>query len=119
MAPPSPVNFLPGKQYDWFVAEGKDKGWVAVGEVEAQLLANQGWVVVAVWKDPAPAGERTVSGLIAVVRPDGKPTAEIPQRGPRIMEAGLQNHKSIALKDSFPAKAWKGDDLVYVAHRPR
>ena len=119
MPPPVPENFSPGSQYDWLVTKGKSKGWLAVEVVEAQLLANQGWVVIAAWKDPAPAGKRTSSGLTAIVRPEGSSAADVPRRGPRIIAAGARNHNSIALKDKFPARAWKSNEVVYLAHRPR
>jgi len=78
---------------------------VAVGELEAQLLSNQGWVVVAAWKDTASVVDRKISGQTAVVRPDDKPATELLKRGPRIVMAGSQNHNDVALKDAFPAKA--------------
>jgi hypothetical protein len=119
MPAPAPENFLPGSQYDWLVTKGKAKGWVAVAAVEAQLLANQGWVVIAAWKDMGPVGERTIAGLTAVVRPDALPAADIPTRGPRIIGAGAVNRNSIALNDGFPARAWQKNEVVYLAHRPR
>jgi hypothetical protein len=118
MPAPAPENFLPGRQHDWLIREGRDKGWVAVGEVEAQLLANQGWVVVAAWKDTPPPGERAVSGQTAVVRPDRKPAAEVLRSGPRVIAAGTQNHNDIALGNAFPAGAWDGREVVFLAHRP-
>jgi hypothetical protein len=117
MPPPVLENFAAGEQYDWLLDQGPAKGWVLVGDMEAQLLANQGWLVIAAWKDPAPAGARELTGQTAIVRPDGRPAAEIHTRGPRIIEAGPRNHNNIALKDGFPAKA--GKDVVYFAHRPR
>src|SRR5208283_471433 len=114
----APETFLPGSQHDWLLREGKDRGWVEVGALEAQLLANQGWAVIAAWKDPASAGDRSVSGQTAIVRPDSKPAAEIPTHGPHVIEAGVHNHRDIALKDGFPAKAWNGQQVVYLAHRP-
>jgi hypothetical protein len=112
-------NFLPGSQHDWLARDGKVKGWLMVADLEAQLLANQGWVVVAAWRNLAAPGERTVSGQTAIVRPSKKPANEIAKRGPHIIEAGLQNHNDIALKDSFPADAWNNHEVVYFAHRAR
>jgi hypothetical protein len=119
MPTPAPENFLPGHQYDWLMAEGKDKGWRAIGGMEAQLLANQGWIVIAAWKNPAPAGERTIPALTAIVRPDGKPATDLPTNGPRLVMAGAQNRKDVAAKDGFPAKAWADKEVVFLANRPR
>ena len=49
---------------------GRD-GRAAVGEVEAQLLANHGWVVIAVWKDPVALEQesREALGLDACAEP--------------------------------------------------
>jgi hypothetical protein len=117
LAEPTPENFLPGNQYDWLLTEGKDKGWVALGDIEAQLLANQGWVVIASWKNPAAVGDPSLAGQSAIVRPSDTPASDIAQRGPRILMAGVKNYDNIALKDAFPAQAVK--DVLYLAYRPR
>jgi hypothetical protein len=118
MAEPVPEDFFPDMQYDWLVDEGTASGWVAVGgDVEAQLLANQGWVVVAAWKSPTPAGDRSLDGEMAIVHPDSRPVEAVADRGPTITAAGQQNHADIALKDSFPQAAW--DQVIYMACRPR
>src|SRR5262249_19601155 len=41
MASPAGDNLLPGSQYDWLTSDGLKRGWVEVGPLEAQLLANQ------------------------------------------------------------------------------
>jgi hypothetical protein len=119
MAEPVPESFFPDSQYAWLVNEGTGSGWVAVGgDVEAQLLANQGWVVVAAWKSPtSTGGDRTTDGQTAVVHPDSKPVEAVADRGPTITVAGPQNHANIALKDSFSPAAQ--DQLIYMACRPR
>jgi hypothetical protein len=117
---PGPVaeNLVPAAQHDWLVNDGLKKGWVEIGALEAQLLANQGWVVVAAWKDAAPAGERSLAGQTAIVRPSRKPATDIAPNGPRIIEASVRNHNDISLKDGFPARAWSSRQVVYLAHRP-
>jgi hypothetical protein len=112
-------NLSPGSQHDWLARDGQAKGWLMVADVEAQLLANQGWVVIAAWRNLAAPGERTVSGQTAIVRPSKKAATDIAQQGPRIIDAGLQNHNDIALKDSFPSGPWNNHEVVYFAHRPR
>jgi outer membrane biosynthesis protein TonB len=117
---PSPAgdNLLPGRQYDWLVSDGLKKGWIEVGALEAQLLANQGWVVIAAWKDAGAGGDQSLTGQTAIVRPTRKPAAEITPNGPRVVEAGVHNHNDISLKDGFPPKAWTSKQVVYLAHRP-
>jgi hypothetical protein len=118
MPPPTGDNLLPGSQYDWLINDGLKKGWVEIGALEAQVLANQGWVVVAAWKDAPAAGDRNVAGQTAVVRPSRKLAAEIAPNGPRVIEAGVRNHNDISVKDGFPPKAWTAHQVVYLAHRP-
>jgi hypothetical protein len=117
---PSPAgdSLLAGSQYDWLLTEGLKRGWTEVGPLEAQLLANQGWVVVAAWKDAATTTDRSLAGQTAIVRPNRRPAADITPNGPRVIEAGAHNHSDISLKDGFPAKAWATKQVVYLAHRP-
>jgi hypothetical protein len=117
MLEPAPENFLPENQYDWLLNDGTGAGWVQVGDIEAQLLANQGWVVIAAWKSKAAGGDRSLAGQTAIVRPNGKAAAEVAKRGPQIIVAGTKNRNDSALKDSFPAQA--GNDVIFVASRPR
>ena len=118
MAEPASNNLYPDSQYNWLVNEGTGSGWVALGgDVEAQLLANQGWVVVAAWKSSTPASDRSMAGQTAVVHPNGAPVEAVADRGPAITVAGPQNHSNIALKDAFPPAAQ--DQVTYLACRPR
>lgn len=111
------ANFQPGNQFEWLLIDGKAKGWMAMGEVEAQLLANQGWIVIAAWKNSASAGERKTSGMTAIVRPDSKPVGDIAKNGPRVILAGDQNRNNVALNEAFPASAWDNREVVFLAHR--
>jgi hypothetical protein len=111
-------DFNPGNQIDWFMNVGKEKGWIKVGEAESQVLANQGWVVVAAWQNMAEAGKRENSGQLAIVRPDREPVSALAERGPLVAMAGPHNHNSIGVKDGFPAGAWSKQEVVYLAHRP-
>jgi hypothetical protein len=110
-------NFLPGNQFEWLLYDGKPKGWLAMGEVEAQLLANQGWIVIAAWKNPASAGERKTSGMMAVVRPDSTPVGEIAKNGPRVILVSDRNRNNVALNQAFPASAWDNKEVIFLAHR--
>jgi len=112
-------DFLPRNQIDWLMNVGKMKGWVKVGEVESQVLANQGWVVIAAWQNMADAGKREISGQLAVVRPNLDPVSQLAERGPRVILAGAKNRNSIGLKDGLPGSAWNNQEVVYLAHRSR
>lgn len=116
MPPATGDHLLPAFQHEWLVSDGPKKGWVEVGALEAQLLANQGWVVIAAWKD-AGSG-RSVAAQTAIVRPNRKPAEEIAPNGPRVVTAGVNNYNDVALKDGFPPKAWTSRQVVYLAHRP-
>jgi hypothetical protein len=119
MPAPEGSNFLPGSQFEWLLIDGKAKGWLPMGEVEAQLLANQGWVVIAAWKNTAPAGERKTAGMLAIVRPDSRPVGEIAAKGPSVILASDQNRNSVVFNQAFPASAWSNRDqeVVFFAHR--
>jgi hypothetical protein len=119
MPTPEQVNFLPYNQFDWLLEDGKSKGWLAMGEVEAQLLANQGWIVIAAWKNSASAGDRKISGMMAVVRPDTRPVGDIASSGPTVVLAGDQNRNRVPLNRAFPATARDNDEVVFLAHRQR
>ncbi len=110
-------DFLPGNQMDWLMTVGKERGWVKVGEVEAQTLANQGWVVIAAWQNLSSAGHRDELGQLAIVHPDVEPVSELAARGPLVTMAGKQNHNTIGIKDGFPAGAWNKQEIVYLTHR--
>jgi hypothetical protein len=115
MPEPAPESFLPANQYDWLLNEGPSKGWVQVGDIEAQLLANQGWLVIAGWKNPKAAGDKSLAGQTAIVRPNGKASAEVAKRGPQIIMAGTQNRNDSALKDCFPAQT--ATEVIFLAFR--
>jgi hypothetical protein len=112
-----PTDFEPDNQFNWLLKEGKSKSWVKVGEVEAQLLANQGWVVIAAWKNLNDNEMSSNSGQMTIVRPDREPMSELAKRGPKIILAGIQNANSTTVKDAFPPGAWRGQEIVYLAHQ--
>jgi hypothetical protein len=106
---------LANAQYDWLAAEGKVKGWKLLPDgAEAQRLANQGWFVVATYrnhKDNKP-------GHIAIVRPSDKSATALAEEGPEITQAGGTNYRSTTIRNGFaghPA-AWKDHEVRYYAH---
>lgn len=113
--PEHPQVLLANAQYDWLEQDGAKRGWKPLGSAEeAQRYANEGWLVVATYKnhhDDKP-------GHIAIVRPSDKREAEIREDGPQITQAGGTNYRSIALKVGFaghPA-AWKRHEVRFYAH---
>ena len=106
---------LANAQFDWLSKEGNDKGWKPVKTaIEAQHLANKGFLVVAAYKD----SDSKKSGHIAIVRPSTKSRQEIKEEGPQIIQAGMTNANSISLKEGFKhhPMAWKGGAFRYFAH---
>lgn len=90
---------LANAQYDWLGSTaGRSSGWRRVADpIEAQHYANQGELVVAIYKNPNP----TKSGHIAVVRLEPMADDTILDRGPQITQAGVTNYRSIDLKTGF------------------
>jgi len=113
--PEHPQVLLANAQYDWLEDEGGSRGWKPLASAEeAQRYANQGWFVVATYKnhhDDKP-------GHIAIVRPSDKSEAAVREQGPQITQAGGNNYRSIALSVGFaghPA-AWSRHEVRFYAH---
>lgn len=106
---------LANAQYDWLASDGAARGWKPLADgAEAQRYANQGWLVLAVYKnhhDDKP-------GHIAIVRASDKDARAVREEGPQITQAGGTNYRSIALRVGFaghPA-AWEHHEVMYYAH---
>jgi hypothetical protein len=113
--PEHPQILLANAQYDWLESEGAAQGWKPVpNAVEAQRLANEGWFVVATYKnhhDDKP-------GHIAIVRPSNRDVESIREEGPQITQAGGTNYRSVPLRVGFaghPA-AWSRREVRFYAH---
>src|SRR5262249_14997689 len=113
--PEHPQVLLANAQYDWLEQEGATRGWKPLGSAEeAQRYANEGWLVVATYKnhhDDKP-------GHIEIVRPSDKREAALREEGPQITQAGGTNYRSVALKVGFaghPA-AWARHEVRFYAH---
>lgn len=105
---------LANAQFDWLADEGASQGWKTVNDaVAAQRYANEGWFVVATYKnhhDDKP-------GHIAIVRPSEKDVAVIREEGPQITQAGGTNYRSIPLAVGFAGHpAWKRHEVRFYAH---
>ncbi len=116
MLTPPPQTFLAGKQQDWLLKEGKDRGWREVSAAEAQQAANEGQVVVASWKNPDPKKP----GHIVIVRPSAKDAAALAAEGPDVCQAGRTNYNRTSVKEGFKnhPDAWAKGEILYFAWKP-
>ncbi len=106
---------LANAQNDWLNAHGTEQGWERVESgLRAQELANQGYLVVASYKNTNPKKH----GHIAIVRPSEKNISEILSEGPQIIQAGGTNYNSTTLKLGFKAhpKAFPNNRIQFFAH---
>ena len=107
---------LANAQYDWLFQSGKEQGWMQVPDGHrAQHFANQGYLVLAAFKENDPKR----SGHVAVVRPSTKDAAAIDAEGPQVMQAGGHNARSTSLKHGFGnhPDAWGKQGVRYFAHK--
>lgn len=106
---------LANAQYDWLARQGAANGWRQLMDpVTAQAAANQGYLVVATYRN----SRDNKPGHIAIVRPDPKDDAAIRADGPQISQAGATNYRDTTLRTGFaghPA-AWKHGEVRYFAH---
>jgi hypothetical protein len=106
---------LANAQYDWLAAEGAAQGWRPLpGALEAQRYANQGWFVLATYKNH----RDDLPGHIAIVRPSEKDVRTIALEGPQITQAGGTNYRSVALRIGFAGhpSAWAQHQVRFYAH---
>lgn len=107
-------------QQEWLSTEGASRGWKPVGSpFDAQHLANEGRIVVAVYASPDPKK----AGHIAIVRPADKSESRIRSEGPDIIQAGMENANSTSLKEGFRHHrgAWESASeygVRFFAHDP-
>lgn len=107
---------LANAQYDWLFTSGKEQGWTQVPDGrQAQHFANEGYLVVAVFKD----GDPKRPGHVAIVRPSTKSSQAIDSEGPQVTQAGKHNARSTSLKHGFAnhPDAWAKHKVRYFAHK--
>lgn len=102
LRPPEHTTFLlANAQYDWlFSSSAVDSGWVQITDnpyQNAQTYANNGKIVVAVYKNPNP----DKSGHIAFIMPYNLTTSDLSDQGPMLIQAGEVNSNYIPLKEGF------------------
>ena len=88
-------TFLANAQQDWLKTKGPAQGWTPVANaIEAQKLANQGWIVLVTYKSPDPKK----AGHIAVIRPADLSPEAIRKDGPEETQAGQYNHSATVVR---------------------
>jgi len=118
--PEHATTLLANAQYDWLYQSGKEHGkqygwtWLRDGH-RAQHFANEGYLVVAVFKESDPKRP----GHIAIIRPSMKSDELIDAEGPQIIQAGAHNARSMSLKQGFihHPDAWGKKEVRYYAHK--
>lgn len=99
--PEHKLGLLANAQYDWFFSDDAvKKGWRQIKDSiyeKAQKLANNGFVVAAVYKNPNPK----IPGHIALVMPVEKQVQALFEEGPTLIQAAQTNHNFIPLKNGF------------------
>jgi hypothetical protein len=106
---------LANAQNEWLNASGAQSGWERAADgAHAQALANQGYFVIASYRNPVP----TQHGHIAIVRPSDKSAAQILEEGPQIIQAGGTNYNSTSLKKGFAAhpSAFPKNQIQFFVH---
>ena len=109
---------LANAQFEWLGSEGAAHGWRPVaGPVEAQAIANRGWLVVASYR----SHRDNKPGHIAIVLPGVKTPAQIEAEGPDVTQAGTFNSVSIPLAEGFAGHphAWGDREVTFYAHETR
>lgn len=108
-------QYLANAQYDWLREEGKKRGWKPIESAwQAQQVANQGQIVIAVYKETDPKKH----GHIALLQPSEKSKLKVQQEGPQIIQAGMDNFVSASLAEGFKHHkgAWASNQIKFYSH---
>lgn len=106
-------NLLANAQFDWLQSdEATKEGWQkVVNGLDAQNLANKGYLVVTAIKNP----DSAKPGHAAVIRPAVKTLSLLQDEGPQVTQSGRVNHYSISLIKGFANHpgAWPNGVIFY------
>ncbi len=120
-------NWLANAQEQWLNSPAAI-GWRRVGRLSdpgasrrAVALANQGKLVIAIYFQPpleTISGPKELSGHAAIIRPSNKSPELIESEGPDEIQAGMTNHRVVALRDGFRShkEAWATGAIEYFWH---
>jgi hypothetical protein len=107
---------LANAQYDWLMSnKGESEGWHRLmtddNYRQAQQLANQGKMVVAVYRN----SNRKKPGHIALVMPVLRTAGQIQEEGPELIMAGTNNYNYISLKKGFKShiSTWPETEILF------
>ena len=93
---------LANAQYRWLERVGPERGWRPIrSRTEAQALANDGWAVVCVFRNP----DHHKPGHAAIVRPSLRSAEDVERDGPQTTMAGRQNRQSLPMREAFRSHA--------------
>lgn len=127
--PEHPQTLLANAQARWLAGPcGQAAGWQAVtDDAQAQTLANQGELVVAVWQNTPDVGNYGTNktnkpGHIVIIRPDTVSASWLAAHGPSSAQAGEYNsaHTNILTGFKAHAGAWLpggGGTIRYYVHK--
>ena len=113
--PEHKVTLLANAQYDWLLSnEAYQKGWRPLNSSDYKQIqesANQGHVVIAVWKN----AEVNKSGHIALVNPNEVEEIALSERTLLMIQAGGTNSSTIPLKKAFKnhIHKWPDNDIAF------
>jgi hypothetical protein len=120
--PDHSIQLLANAQYDWLQSDqAKKTGWVKIessGVYEkAQVLANQGYIVIATCRNKNPK----LPGHIALVRPAELTTDQLSGSGPMLISAGTHNFNYISLKSAFSShlSGWPEEEVLFFYFKSR
>ena len=124
--PEHPQIRLANAQADWLAGQGEKHGWRPVaGAWEAQKYANDGELVVAVYKEKRTKvlDGKVVQrpGHVALVRPSDRDRAGVEKDGPQVIQAGATNANSTTLRAGFRhhPDAWGKGEVRFYRHEVR
>jgi len=108
-------TYLSNAQQEWLLGPGREQGWERLADGrEAQMLANQGHLVVASWRAP----EARKAGHIAIVLPGPRTFEQLEKDGPLMINVGSRNYTSTTLRKAFAAHpgAWERKEILFFSH---
>jgi hypothetical protein len=106
---------LANAQAEWLQSDkGREAGWSAVSDMrEAQRLANEGQLVLAVYPNP----HRHAPGHVAIVRPSRRSLETLENDGPELTQAGKRNYNRVNARVGFANHPGAfPDGIRYYAH---
>jgi hypothetical protein len=111
---------LSNAQAEWLHSrDAQQAGWQKLNDddtlyTNAQRLANQGKIVVAICKNP----DHSKPGHVALVMPSDRSTAILQEEGPEMIMAGTHNFNYIALIKAFKSHitSWPSHEIEFFVH---